>query len=71
MRILDAASTPHHRQPLSLVPVAKLFATGATVGPVVDSIHNRCLLQYDYAPVNVEPFLHSSGPSRRCWVPRT
>jgi hypothetical protein len=60
MRIQDAASSPRHRQLLSLAPAAKLFATGATVGPVVDSIHNRCLLHYDFAPVNVEPFLHSS-----------
>jgi hypothetical protein len=48
-----------HR-PLSLASAGRLFVTGATVGPVVDSIHNRCLLQYDYAPINLEPFFHSS-----------
>ena len=30
---------------------AKLFATGLTVGPVVDSLHNQCLLQYDVLPI--------------------
>jgi hypothetical protein len=48
------------QRPLSLASAGRLFVTGATVGPVVDSIHNRCLLQYEYAPVNLEPFLHSS-----------
>lgn len=32
---------------------AKLFATGATVGPVVDSFHNQCLLHYDLAPISL------------------
>lgn len=32
---------------------AKLFATGATVGPVVDSLHNQCLLRYDLAPISL------------------
>lgn len=32
---------------------AKLFAVGATVGPVVDSIHNQCLLRYDIAPISI------------------
>ena len=31
---------------------AKLFLTGATVGPLVDSIHNQCLLEYDILPIN-------------------
>lgn len=30
---------------------AKLFATGMTVGPMVDSLHNQCLLQYDLLPI--------------------
>jgi len=30
-----------------------LFATGATVGPVVDSLHNQCLLRYRVLPVNL------------------
>jgi hypothetical protein len=33
---------------------AKLFVTGATVGPLVDSLHNQCLLEYHIAPVTVE-----------------
>ena len=32
---------------------AKLFLTGATVGPIVDSIHNQCLLRYDLAPITL------------------
>lgn len=31
----------------------KLFITGATVGPIVDSLHNQSLLQYDRAPINL------------------
>jgi hypothetical protein len=33
---------------------AKLFLTGATVGPLVDSLHNQCLLEYHIAPVTVD-----------------
>ena len=33
---------------------SKLFLTGATVGPIVDSLHNQCLLQYDIAPISLE-----------------
>jgi hypothetical protein len=33
---------------------AKLFATGATVGPIVDSLHNQCLLRYDMAQIYLE-----------------
>ena len=33
---------------------AKLFVTGATVGPIVDSLHNQCLLEYHIAPVTVD-----------------
>jgi len=32
---------------------AKLFLTGATLGPAVDSIHNQSLLIYDRAPIYV------------------
>jgi hypothetical protein len=57
----DAATAARRHRPLSsLASAGRLFVTGATVGPVVDSIHNRCLLQYDYAPINLEPFFHSS-----------
>jgi len=31
----------------------KLFATGSTVGPLVDSLHNQCLLEYDILPINI------------------
>jgi hypothetical protein len=38
----------------------KLFFTGSTVGTIVDSLHNQCLLRYNVAPITVEwpPFLH-------------
>ena len=32
---------------------AKLFLTGGTLGPLVDSLHNQCLLRYDVAPINI------------------
>uniref|UniRef100_A0A7S4QBJ3 Uncharacterized protein n=1 Tax=Ditylum brightwellii TaxID=49249 RepID=A0A7S4QBJ3_9STRA len=32
---------------------SKLFITGATVGPVVDSLHNQCLLTYGIAPISI------------------
>jgi hypothetical protein len=33
---------------------AKLFVTGATVGPIVDSLHNQCLLRYEMAQISLE-----------------
>jgi hypothetical protein len=33
---------------------ARLFATGFVVGPVVDSLHNQCLLKYDLLPISLE-----------------
>lgn len=37
---------------LSPATSAKLFATGFTVGPIVDSLHNQCLLKYDILPIS-------------------
>lgn len=31
----------------------KLFATGLTVGPLVDSLHNQCLLRYNFLPISI------------------
>ena len=42
MRILSASTT------------SKLFATGFIVGPIVDSLHNQCLLRYDVFPISLE-----------------
>lgn len=42
MRILPSINT-----------ASKLFITGATVGPLVDSLHNQCLLEYDFLPIAV------------------
>ena len=48
--------------PSSASVAAKLFLTGATVGPVVDSLHNQCLLKYNIAPISLAwpSNLHSS-----------
>jgi hypothetical protein len=58
------------RLPLSPLPpvstLAEVFGIGATVGPIVDSLHNQCLLQYDYAPITIPfPIVSKIGPS---WV---
>ena len=48
----------------TLPATAKLFVTGATVGPVVDSLHNQCLLYYNVAPISIEwpqAFSHLDG----------
>jgi len=31
----------------------KLFLTGATVGPLIDTLHNQCLLEYTVLPIEV------------------
>ena len=33
---------------------ARLFATGSIVGPLVDSLHNQCLLTYQVAPIVID-----------------
>jgi hypothetical protein len=33
---------------------AKLFGVGATIGPVVDSLHNQVLLRYNIAPITID-----------------
>jgi hypothetical protein len=35
------------------LPALKLALTGATVGPLVDSLHNQCLLEYKKAMVDI------------------
>ena len=39
---------------------AKLFFVGSTVGPLVDSLHNQCLLVYDIIPITLQPIFCSS-----------
>jgi hypothetical protein len=39
---------------LSTSTATKLFSTGFIVGPIVDSLHNQCLLRYDILPVSVQ-----------------
>jgi hypothetical protein len=43
MKILPTASA-----------ASKLFFTGSTVGTIVDSLHNQCLLRYNVAPITIE-----------------
>lgn len=33
--------------------IVKLFTTGSTIGPLVDSLHNQCLLRYDAAAIEL------------------
>lgn len=40
--------------PLRAAASAKLFVFGATIGPIVDSFHNQCLLRYQLAPITIE-----------------
>ncbi|GAX18859.1 hypothetical protein FisN_26Hh161 [Fistulifera solaris] len=47
---------------------SRLFGTGALVGPLVDGLHNQCLLEYHKAPItlawNEDPIFCTS-----LWVP--
>mmetsp|Transcript_3945 Transcript_3945/g.5381 ORF Transcript_3945/g.5381 Transcript_3945/m.5381 type:complete len:297 (-) Transcript_3945:78-968(-) len=49
--------------PLTPITTGRLFLTGGTIGPLVDSIHNQCLLVYDRAPISIgsNVFLVSKG----------
>lgn len=47
----------------SIYTTSRLFTTGAIVGPLVDGLHNQCLLEYHRAAVNLS-WLHTS-----LWVP--
>lgn len=38
---------------LTLFASMQLFFVGSTVGPLVDSLHNQCLLAYDVAPITI------------------
>lgn len=40
----------------------RLGAAGFVVGPLVDSLHNQCLLRYDIAPITLPSPLPSSDP---------
>ncbi len=46
--------SPYTMRTLSTSTTTKLFATGFTVGPIVDSLHNQCLLRYDFLPISLE-----------------
>ena len=41
---------------------ARLFATGSIVGPLVDSLHNQCLLTYQVSPIFIDnPFTNAAA----------
>jgi len=49
---------------ISASTINKLFYTGATLGPLVDSLHNQCLLTYDIAPITLSfPIVEAQEPS--------
>lgn len=49
---------------------AKLFATGFTIGPIVDSLHNQSLLHYNVLPISIAwPSLSSASASLSSSVP--
>lgn len=46
------------------VTALKLFVAGSTLGPLVDSLHNQCLLTYDFAPIVLNlPHASHESPS--------
>jgi len=45
---------------------AKLFLVGSTVGPLVDSLHNQCLLAYDTLPITLANPVTSTAPPLFC-----
>jgi len=44
----------------------KLFLFGSTIGPLVDSLHNQCLLEYDIAPITIQNPISSSASPLLC-----
>jgi hypothetical protein len=46
--------------PVSASQATKLFVTGSGVGPLVDSLHNQCLLHYNIAPIQINCWFASS-----------
>ena len=48
--------TSSKKQPLlpSKATAIKLFVAGSTLGPIVDSFHNQCLLTYTFAPITLD-----------------
>ena len=64
MRVSDYSS--FSTKGLTRTTTGKLLGVGLTVGPIVDSLHNQCLLRYDYARINIpfpDEFVRNSGSS--------
>jgi hypothetical protein len=52
---MKSLSSSSHQQWLPTTGVTgKLFVTGATIGPIIDGIHNQCLLKYNIAPITID-----------------
>jgi hypothetical protein len=61
---INTEMKPQPKQPL-LPPqntALRLGAAGFVVGPLVDSLHNKCLLRYDIAPITLSSPLSTSDP---------
>lgn len=48
--------------------IGKLFLTGATLGPAVDSLHNQCLLEYDRAPIDLFLVASQANPGEQHYL---
>lgn len=60
----SSLSDPITPRPFWLPPTTssvKLMATGATVGTVVDSLHNQILLEYHVAPIQIPSLLNQDA----------
>lgn len=59
----------------SMYTTSRLFGTGAILGPLVDGLHNQCLLEYHRAPLNIYYTMNSMEMSdmplfcTSLWVP--
>ena len=47
---------------------SKLFVTGATIGPAIDSLHNQCLLRYQVAPIVIPNDVHEPHLFCSSWL---
>ena len=48
---------------------SRLFGTGAVIGPLVDGLHNQCLLEYHRAPLTIYSHSNDALFCTSLWVP--
>lgn len=58
-----AVAPPSQSTSVSAATVARLFVVGSTVGPIVDSLHNQCLLEYNVLPIKIPDLTVRSLPT--------